>query len=358
MTKYFKPEGIVVGPVETVGYRHFPATEEFPPCRIYYPAILQPKGKIKSIGWFHDQGIGYFMKGYLYVMGSKSLIVTLLSPIIHIVTFFLRANWIAIPEVSLNAEVDDRKKYPVIVFSHGLTGTGQENSILCSAWAKKGFVVVSVHHMDGSSGCVKLPDGSKLYYDKGPPLTNYDRNYRPKQVLQRANEMKQAYNLLKSTAISEDLKSICDLEKSVAAGFSFGAATTAMVSTLEDHPFKALIFLDGWFHIDIMHSAGIEFKFPAQAFEAGIKLPSLFINSEEFESYTKIWNATVELAGHSSRIHVLQDTTHQNFTDVVFWLPKWLLSKMQIMVGGADGREVHAEIVRKTSDFLEEQFSR
>ena len=364
--KYYNPEGIVVGPVETVGYRAFSATEDCPPCRVYYPATYSKNNdgdakttKQKPVGWFHDQGIGYFMKGYLIVMGSKGFLVSLFSPIIHLFSYCLRANWISIPETSLCAPADDRehRTYPVIVFSHGLTGSGQENAILCSSWAKKGYVVVSVHHMDGSSGCVKLPNGSRMYYNKGPPMSQYDREFRPRQVVQRANEMKQVHSFLSSSEFPEDLKRICDLEKSVAAGFSFGAATTAMVSTLENHPFKALIFLDGWFHIDVMRSAGVEFKFPKQAFEKGINLPSLYINSAEFKSYSKLWDATIELARDSSKIHVLAETTHQNFTDVVFWLPKWLLSKMGIMVGNADGRDVHYQIVRKTSDFLEEQFS-
>jgi len=42
------------------------------------------------------------------------------------------------------------------LFSHGLTGTGEENTILCMEWAKHGYIVVSVHHTDGSSCCVPL----------------------------------------------------------------------------------------------------------------------------------------------------------------------------------------------------------
>jgi hypothetical protein len=46
---------------------------------------------------------------------------------------------------------------------------------MLAGWAKKGFVVVTMHHTDGSSSRTPQPGGPCLWYQKPPPFTAYDK---------------------------------------------------------------------------------------------------------------------------------------------------------------------------------------
>jgi platelet-activating factor acetylhydrolase len=258
-----------------------------------------------------------------------------------------------------------QKKLPVIIFSHGLTGTGQENAALCTMWAKQGFIVAVVHHTDGSACHVTLADGSEHYYDHGPPMTEYDPTFRPKQVLHRANEMLQACQFFLSSECPEEIRQAADPKRVVAAGYSFGAATAARAIVLKKEQFCAGLFLDGWFHIDVEKSAGIEFNFPQEAFdEQGTSLlpedmPTCFINSEQFQNFDKLFAATKKLAGKNNPVQVIAGTGHQNFCDVVFWMHNSVLrSIMMGMVGKTvDPGEAFKDILQRSVTFLKKAAS-
>lgn len=57
---------------------------------------------------------------------------------------------------TLSSEID---KYPVIIYSHGLTGFQMESTVLCADLASNGFIVVSIGHPFGS-GAVTYTDGT------------------------------------------------------------------------------------------------------------------------------------------------------------------------------------------------------
>eukprot|EP00980_Cylindrotheca_fusiformis_P004265 scaffold918_cov126-Cylindrotheca_fusiformis.AAC.44 len=376
-----RSEGLVVGEAETVGYRYIPGIKgSRPPIRILYPASSTENGKGAAQSWFQEHGgfrfyaNGYFQLFALYVLGDRygTLLHRILSPIISsgasILSFCSRAlgwNNLHLPAglLSVNAPpcaVDkNNKKYPLIVFSHGLTNTGQENLLLLSSWAKQGFVVASVHHTDGSSNRVRMQtDGTQkeeedLFFDQGPPVNNYDADFRPKQVLHRSQEMKQAIDFMGTEM--KDVADLCRVDKVLVAGFSFGAATAALTATLYPKIVQGLVLLDGWFYIDNVESVGIEFEFPQQAFQSSISMPSLFINSEMFSSIPKIYDATLRLSRilktKSTDVHVLKGTNHNNFSDVFVWFPNFLLRKLHI-IGSADPRAAYQDTIRLTLEFL------
>lgn len=252
---------------------------------------------------------------------------------------------------SNNNNLQSEKKWPVVIFSHGLTGTGQENAVLLSAWARRGFVVVSVHHTDGSSCRVRLPDGSDKFYEHGPSYSNYDPSFRKQQIQHRAKEMKDALSFLQSNKCPQDIRDSVDPSKAVVAGFSYGAATAALATSTDDQPFCGAILLDGWFYIDVSESAGIEFEFPEPAFQSGLKVPAVFINSQKFSGMSKLYQATTKLAKTScnGEMHVLPGTGHQNFCDVIFWLPRFFLKPL---IGTAHPVDAYREIVHLSSEFL------
>lgn len=357
------PSGIATGEAEAVGVRYVPATEKNPPLRVYYPATSAGK----EVGYFQDTSAACFLQGYWGVLRSRKrdgILFQLGLGFLRIASWFFPLSYLKVPGVYLNASVSKSttpSKLPLILFSHGLTGTGQENSILLSAWAKQGYVVISVHHMDGSSSCVPKTDGSNLWYNPGPPFSKYDVNFRPNQMEIRVKELMQARDWLADSAKNiPDLDSKVDRDKTIVSGFSYGAATTALLAAKKVLPsLKAVILLDGWFHIDI-ESAGIEFEMPKQAFEATHlkEIPAILINSQVFSTYGKLWKATNKLAGqfNADPPHLIPDTSHNNFCDLAFWFPAIFLQKLGA-IGTAEPRQAYASIVGLTIDFLKKQQS-
>lgn len=368
------PQDLIIGDAEAVGVRYYQATPDHPPLRVFYPAVLANATSTRSIGWFDIEtgGILQFLKGFLHTGIARHdtlLFQYLLVPVLYMITPFLPMTWLRVNGVYKNAPLcipassshskndgdKKNKKLPVIIFSHGLTGTGQENTALCAAWAKQGFIVAALHHTDGSSCRVRLQDGTTKWYQHGPSFTNYDASFRPRQVQHRASEMLQAHGFLSSSSCPDFMHSV-DMNRVVAAGFSFGAATAARAVTMkEDKLFCGALLLDGWFYVDVGKSAGIEFEFPKEAFEVDSRLaqlPRLFLNSEQFEGYPKLFGATQKLVGkEGGELHVISETSHQNFCDFVFWLPTFLMQRVGA-IGAASPEIAYREIIALSSTFL------
>lgn len=72
------------------------------------------------------------------------------------------------------------KKYPLVIFSHGLAGTRNTYSQYCTALASEGYVVLALEHRDGSAPAVTFGLGATedkkanseniLLYTKHPEL--------------------------------------------------------------------------------------------------------------------------------------------------------------------------------------------
>ena len=439
-----------------VGILFIPPTSSRPPLRILYPAdcLHDSHAKATQVGWFHDTGGAVaFLRGYAHVALAKLIPTSafryLVQPAVSVVALCLPMTWLTIPglyhypdscivsdhdaeavyhketqldENNHNNHNNTQKQLPLIVFSHGLTGTGQENLALCTAWARQGYVVVGVHHTDGSSCAVPRADGSIHYYDHGPSFDDYDATFRPRQLQQRTRELLDAYQFItqitpsttdmqytnpnnnnkinqkqtnhnNDSSILSQLRALVDPHRAIAAGFSYGAATVAQTVVHPNNPFVAAVLLDGWFYIDVPKS-GVEFPLPPEAFQyvdvqkkpggrqKGLPVPSLFLNSQEFRDYDKLYQATQRLAGqavdtkatndtkhpqHDKSCHemvVLPQTGHNNFCDVIFWFPAvcfWLpalLFKGVIAnpgrVGRADPLQTYQDIVDRTHRFLKQ----
>ena len=94
-----------------------------------------------------------------------------------------------------------RRKCPTLVFSHGLIGCGDEHSLLFTALAKRGFVVIALTHTDGSAALVRTAalGRATCYYELPPNMHNnseYPRCYRLRQIEQRADEVQALLDLL------------------------------------------------------------------------------------------------------------------------------------------------------------------
>lgn len=408
---FYSPHPLVVGNAPLVGVLDLPSTNiHRPPLRLFFPADLTPdasqrRRRPKQANYFVNNRVAYVLQGFASMIVSRHdtrLFKWVLRPLMWLISLFAPPRYLKIPE-TVQVTKDSPVRYvpptkkqsgkqSLVVFSHGLTGTGEENSVFCTSLAKRGYVVACIHHRDGSSARVPMPDGTCMFYEHHPTDDDYQPKRRLDQVKVRAKEMLTTCHWLLGTPDNDSsddkeqyplLKEICNnLEsKSVfTSGFSYGAATSALAATMEPNMFQCAILLDGWFHIDFS-SRGIEFDFPPEAFgkssdidndgkitstttpPAGLSIPAIFINSSQFQGYSKLYAATNRLADQinksykmeAAEMHVIPNTMHQNFCDIVFWLPRWALRRggRMFAIGSADAYEVHQSIMDWTVQFLD-----
>jgi platelet-activating factor acetylhydrolase len=274
--------------------------------------------------------------------------------------------------------------WPLVLFSHGLTGSGEENAYMCASLARQGAVVACVHHTDGSSNAVKLGDGgsSTLFYQHPPGWVGdpnhsnqtYDIDFRPKQIAKRVENMSEARKFLlyskkppnnngNNTSTSDgvtreqweivlQLQDRLSADRVCVAGFSYGGATSSLCAVMEPSAFSSCIVLDGWFNIT-WKAKGVALDWPKAVHEQGIQgLPSLFINTQEF-SENNIKEPTdriIEKSSDAQRI-VLPGTTHWNFQESVFWLPERLLRRFSL-IGTSPSSEVYHQVVESMWQFI------
>jgi len=210
-------------------------------------------------------------------------------------------------------EAIHRTGFPLLVFSHGLTGTNEEHSMLLSDIARHGYVVAALTHQDGSAARARMENGSTLYYQ-----AQYDID-RPSQVKRRQAEFAavREHVLEKSP---EDLRAVIDRKTVIAGGFSYGATTAALESVTNPEEYQGVILFDGWFHVD-----GLDY--PADVHRKGIQHPSLIMTSSRFDPthpYARAGKRVAERAASlvsPCRAVELPDSAHEHFVDLPFWVP-------------------------------------
>lgn len=128
---------------------------------------------------------------------------------------------------------NQNKRYPVIVFSHGLGGNRLIYSSICSDLASHGFVVVAIEHRDGSASLAKGLEDEWIQYDNVPPEI---WGFRHHQLGQRVSEVDLCLAGLDEIALkglndtnAPQFKGKLDMKSLVMAGHSFGGATTVNI---------------------------------------------------------------------------------------------------------------------------------
>lgn len=334
------------------------------PCRIFYPT--KSRGTL-CIGWWLN-GLSSFIEGYLHILlpnaRASAVRRVLTSWVACIISIFFPWAHSVLPMCYEGGDPESEPlaqgtKYPLILFSHGLTGTGEEHALMFVHWAQRGCVVACVTHCDGSASAVELLNGDTVLYTH-PAFKNYDPDFRPKQIVKREQELSDLRQfILHHESFPPSLRNILNPTKIFAAGFSYGAATAALTVVNNPNVFAGVILLDGWFYIDLSAIKSLNttrgFCFPAKAFEIPLNTPALFVGTEAFSKNAKLESATRLLASnntHSSTYHVIAGTEHQNFCDVGFWVPSWLLKKFKV-VGKADYLTAYTDLLVLVDNFLD-----
>mmetsp|Transcript_30607 Transcript_30607/g.50548 ORF Transcript_30607/g.50548 Transcript_30607/m.50548 type:complete len:411 (-) Transcript_30607:236-1468(-) len=273
---------------------------------------------------------------------------------------------------------DDDKKFPLVLFSHGIAGCMEMYTQLCMNVASHGFIVVALEHEDGSGCYAETAEGEPIYY-KRPDDTPYSREkvltFRGPMLAKRVGEIERVmeYFLSSSSSTADNGEqqqaggASSLLDKIVAAtdtsqgvsllGHSFGAATMALVeqrlasSASSSKQINSVAILDPWC-----------FALPDTALQKGIvTAPVLSVLSEDWTTNRETAQALV-LLENSSRDNIVASlwapgTVHQSFSDTNSWLPSFVAKKM-VMRGAEEERfETPREVAKTCASHFERSLS-
>ncbi|KAK3849897.1 hypothetical protein Pcinc_043366, partial [Petrolisthes cinctipes] len=280
--------------------------------RLYYPS------KFKELTKNQNKWTPWFL-GDEYTRGLATFIAPSI-PSLFAMLFNWQMRGVAIPALWDCGMAD--KKFPVVVFSHGLSANRSIYSSVCCEMASHGFVVAAIEHRD-LSGCASFTindDGEKeflLFKAVPPDMKEYD--LRNQQIKIRVAESIRALDVLhklnegqvKNELVTNfDLKQLCnrlDLTDPIMTGHSFGGVTA--ISTLaKDKRFKIGVALDPWM---------FPIKDDVDTLCPSIKQPLLCISTEAFQSDSNL-QAMSKLNADTTTFVTIKGTVHQNQCDTPF----------------------------------------
>ena len=184
----------------------------------------------------------------------------------------LEASGVNVSESYEDAPITAGKKFPLIMFNHGLCSYREGNSFLCIELVSHGYVVISVAHpLEASS--VEFDDGTCIFFDKSisrkahspalkaiPAMKKFSKmTGDEKEIASEFDQLQRKYSGFMMARIDEwvkdtqaalgyakdNLSSMIDFEKGIgAAGLSFGG-NTAYRLCVRDPEFLCGVNIDG-----------------------------------------------------------------------------------------------------------------
>jgi len=208
---------------------------------------------------------------------------------------------------------------PLILFSHGLGGMKNQNSIQAEALASHGFMVVAVDHAYDAYMTI-FSDGTIADYRSAAQgeLTKEEfRAFRTPQLATRTADLSFVLDeIAKRAGQDEPLWANVQTNRAGVFGHSFGGATGLLLAAT-DHRIVATVALDGW-----MLPLSKEF------FNTGLSTPFLYIGQGQWKGEPLNYRLLDKLVKYSDAglVRLLPGTRHFDFSDAPQFsrLSKWL----------------------------------
>jgi len=241
---------------------------------------------------------------------------------------------------------------PLIIFSHGLLGTGDENNWPLACLASKGYVVCIIHHTDGSSPVVRPTDGkAPLFFQGFPEITGGPTKTGP-QLAVREQEMQRVKSFMcDASEVSyppvRAAQKLINRNAVIAAGFSYGGTTSLVTAANHPEEYICCVAVDPWLEQSVIGLPEICPKLRT----SGVSIQTLLLVSEEFQQNEE--TSYQELYKHShanSTYDIMPGTKHLNFNDLIFW---WSPSMLQCFtaLGTRDPLEGYEYAVNAIDEF-------
>ena len=205
---------------------------------------------------------------------------------------------------------------PVVVFSHGITGSRHLHQTLFEHLSSQGYIVVAFDHSYDCNLTI-FPDGRIADYRSeitGHPdsikIRNQQINTRTKDIIFVLNQITKIHH----GELKSKLNGKVDLKKIAVGGHSYGGAT-AIHSAKADERIKACFVLDGWIN-----------PVPKPTIKSGLQKPILSMGRPSWEDsdYPDNYNLLNKLLFNSSGPSyniIIKNTLHLDYTDIPLYSP-------------------------------------
>lgn len=230
-----------------------------------------------------------------------------------------------------NLDIEDLKTYPVVIMSHGWSGSKYLHSDLGESLASQGYIAVSIEH---TYGAVATVIGDTVIFKQEDALTGFDDEA---LGLKSNTRLMMTYGLDISstidylTLLNDDMTDIFHshirLDDIGVLGHSTGGGG-AIYAALHDTRIKALIGLDAWVEpiSDILVTKQLA-------------IPSLFLRSESWEVGPNniVLLPMLEKSLSNTSLYQIRGTSHYDFAMVYMYTS---LSKALGFSGSIDTKDI------------------
>ena len=248
------------------------------------------------------------------------------------------------------------KKFPIIIFSHGLGGTKTQNSINIEELVSNGYIVIAPDHTYDASITI-FNDGTKEEFKSGLPVHQLNDNIvtekvfwetRLPQINTRAGDIKFIIDKLQ-TMKENKLYSSLDFNNIGVFGHSFGGATS-VVSSWNDSRISACLNLDGWFEPIIDN-----------IINNGLKIPFCYIGQENWRSNSKNYKRVYDFFENcqsDTYFIKIKETKHFDYADLPYITKVGKLFKLSGKNADKDFTlEMNKVILGFFNEYLKKNFS-
>ncbi|MBL7013140.1 MAG: dienelactone hydrolase family protein [Candidatus Marinimicrobia bacterium] len=207
-------------------------------------------------------------------------------------------------------------KMPIIIVSHGITGSRHLHSSLNEHFASEGYIVFGVDHSFDANLTI-FPDGRIADYRSDLYGNPDSLQIRTQQMKTRTNDVIYILNQIdkmNSGEIKSKYLAKLDLDNIGIIGHSYGGATAINASAI-DSRLKACFALDGWIN-----------PIPKSIIESGLGIPFYFLgrpsweNSDYPNNYTLL-SALLHNGSGEQLFSIVNKTQHLDFTDTPLFSP-------------------------------------
>ena len=241
--------------------------------------------------------------------------------------------------------LDQTLGIPVVVFSHGITGSRHLHQALFEHLSSQGYLVAAIDHSYDCNLSI-FPDGRFADYRSditGEPdsiaIRKQQLDTRSRDVIFVLDKLKE----IQSGKIKSKLNGKINLRKIAVGGHSYGGATAILSANRDDRVYACFI-LDGWIN-----------PVPNSIIETGLRKPFLSVGRPDWkdsdypDNYTYLSKLVTNSAKPNYNI-AIDKTLHLDYTDIPLYSP---IIKYVMDVGTLSPSVSHVLINNLVHDFLE-----
>jgi hypothetical protein len=213
---------------------------------------------------------------------------------------------------------DLKQKFPIILFSHGLSGMRFQNSSLVEELVSYGYVVIAADHSYGAN--ITIFDNGELAEFRADKTHSLNESFLSRVDLSQlgiiVGDLRFMMDMLSRQPTDPLLRDLpMDLSHIGVMGHSLGGA--AVVNTMAvDHRVGAALVLDGWYA-----------PVPDSVITSGLDRPIFHLGQKAWtnpDNYARMDDLLSHCSGPSYKM-LVPGTLHTDFTDMPLFTPFSLL---------------------------------